>query len=181
MHPSSDEPSGPGLASMRTLEIVVAALLIAGSSVVIWDSMRLGFGWRDDGPAPGFFPFWVAVILGGSSIVNLVRAALDSEAAGEAFVTKSALGRVLAVLVPTFIYIAAIGGIGLGPVAVPGLGIYVSSALFIAGFMIWIGGESVLKAALVGLGVPLVMFMMFERWFLVPLPKGPLEAVLGLG
>jgi hypothetical protein len=27
--------------------------------------------------------------------------------------------------------------------------------------------------------VPLVLFMMFERWFLVPLPKGPLEAWLG--
>jgi hypothetical protein len=27
--------------------------------------------------------------------------------------------------------------------------------------------------------VPLTLFMMFERWFLVPLPKGPLEAWLG--
>ena len=27
--------------------------------------------------------------------------------------------------------------------------------------------------------VPLLLFMMFEVWFLVPLPKGPLEAMLG--
>jgi hypothetical protein len=27
--------------------------------------------------------------------------------------------------------------------------------------------------------VPIALFLMFERWFLVPLPKGPLEAWLG--
>jgi hypothetical protein len=27
--------------------------------------------------------------------------------------------------------------------------------------------------------VPLVVFVVFERWFLVPLPKGPLEALFG--
>ena len=31
----------------------------------------------------------------------------------------------------------------------------------------------------VAAGVPLVFFLVFERWFLVPLPKGPLEALLG--
>ena len=32
---------------------------------------------------------------------------------------------------------------------------------------------------LLGIGVPLALFFMFEKWFLVPLPKGPLEAMLG--
>ena len=27
--------------------------------------------------------------------------------------------------------------------------------------------------------VPLVLFIVFEVWFLVPLPKGPLEAFFG--
>ena len=35
-----------------------------------------------------------------------------------------------------------------------------------------------LSASFLGL-VPLALFFMFERWFLVPLPKGPLEAWLG--
>jgi hypothetical protein len=29
------------------------------------------------------------------------------------------------------------------------------------------------------LGIPLATFIIFERWFLVPMPKGPLEAWLG--
>ena len=61
------------------------------------------------------------------------------------------------------------------------LGIYVSAALFIAGFMMVFGKEPAWKSATVGVAVPLALFMMFERWFLVPLPKGPLEAMLGLG
>jgi hypothetical protein len=28
-------------------------------------------------------------------------------------------------------------------------------------------------------GVPLFFFIVFERWFLVPLPKGPIENLLG--
>ena len=55
---------GQSVASIRSMEIVVALLLLMGSAIVIYDSVRLGFGWRDDGPAPGFFPFWVAVLLG---------------------------------------------------------------------------------------------------------------------
>ena len=53
------------------------------------------------------------------------------------------------------------------------MGIYIASALFIVGFMMVIGNEGILKAAAVGVGVPLAMFWMFEKWFLVPLPKGP--------
>jgi hypothetical protein len=31
----------------------------------------------------------------------------------------------------------------------------------------------------VSVGVPLVFFLVFEKWFLVPLPKGPIENMLG--
>ena len=31
----------------------------------------------------------------------------------------------------------------------------------------------------VSLGLPLFFFLVFERWFLVPLPKGPIERLLG--
>ncbi|MES1179989.1 MAG: tripartite tricarboxylate transporter TctB family protein, partial [Hyphomicrobium sp.] len=77
--------------------------------------------------------------------------------------------------------IALIGGVSLGPVELPGLGIYVASAIFITGFMLMVGRENFFKAVAIGVTVPVVTFMMFERWFLVPLPKGPLESLLGLG
>ena len=88
-------------------------------------------------------------------------------------------GRVLAVLVPSLVYVALIGGITLGPLEVPRLGIYVASAIFIFAFMIVVGRENPLKAVAVSVLVPVALFLMFEKWFLVPLPKGPIEAWLG--
>jgi hypothetical protein len=95
------------------------------------------------------------------------------------FVALRPFGRVLAVLVPSFVYVALIGGISLGPVDVPGLGIYVASAIFILGFMLVVGRETILKSLGVSILVPIALFFMFEKWFLVPLPKGPLEMWLG--
>jgi hypothetical protein len=57
---------------------------------------------------------------------------------------------------------------------------YVSSGLLIAVFMKWIGRYSWLVVAAIAIGVPILTFILFERWFLVPLPKGPLEDWLGL-
>ena len=68
-------------------------------------------------------------------------------------------------VVPTAIYVAAI----------PFLGIYVASALLIIAFMKWLGNYNWLVSIAVGVVVPILTFLMFEIWFLVPLPKGPLK------
>jgi len=59
------------------------------------------------------------------------------------------------------------------------LGIYVAPALLIAWFMLPHGKHAVALTVAVALGVPLFFFVVFERWFLVALPKGPLETLLG--
>jgi hypothetical protein len=179
MQDNDGADDGRPLATNRAVDILVALLLLGGCAIVIYDSARLGFSWREgEGPAPGYFPFYVAVILGISSLINLAGA-LRGRGAGEIFVSARPFGRVLAVLIPSLVYVALIGGLSLGPVTVPALGIYVASAIFIFAFMIVIGRENPLKALGVGIFVPVALFFMFEKWFLVPLPKGPLEAWLG--
>ena len=59
------------------------------------------------------------------------------------------------------------------------VGIYVASALFIAAFMIWRGRYGALPTLGASVGVPVILFLLFEVWFLVPLPKGPVERMLG--
>jgi len=76
---------------------------------------------------------------------------------------------VLAVLLPTLGYVLGIQLIG----------IYVASALFIAVFMRIGGGYGWAKTLLVSIGTAAMIFWLFEVEFLVPLPKGPLEALLG--
>jgi hypothetical protein len=180
MHESEDGANeGRPLVSNRTMEIVVALFLLAGCAIVIFDSLRLGAGWREgEGPGPGYFPFYVSVILGVASLVNLVNA-LRGLGRGEVFVAAWPFARVLAVLIPSLVFVALIGGLSIGPVDVPGLGIYVSSDIFLFFFMVTIGRESILRAVVVSAVVPFSLFLMFEKWFLVPLPKGPLEAWLG--
>jgi len=73
------------------------------------------------------------------------------------------------VVVPTAIYVALI----------PYIGIYVASALLIAAFMKWLGKYHWVTSIAVAVVVPILTFLMFEIWFLVPLPKGPLENFLG--
>jgi putative tricarboxylic transport membrane protein len=169
MHKDDGADDSRPLVSNRTMEIVVALVLLSGCALVIHDSVRLGFGWREgEGPSPGYYPFWVAVILGVSSIVNLISA-VRGHGKGEIFVSLRPFSRVLAVLIPSIIFVALIGYIG----------IYVASAMFIFTFMVAVGRENPLKALGVAAVVPTALFFMFEKWFLVPLPKGPLEAWLG--
>lgn len=171
MSSGNDMQDEPALVTIRTLDIAVALIFLGLSAIVIFDSNRLGFGWRDgEGPAPGYFPFYIAVVMAAASLINLVRAiGLRGASATQSFVSKSAFSRVLQVLLPTIVYVGLIQYIG----------IYVASAIFIMAFMIVLGREGIVKTLGVGLGVPLALFFMFERWFLVPLPKGPLEAFLG--
>jgi putative tricarboxylic transport membrane protein len=160
-----DSGRGP---SMRLMELTVAALLIGVGGVVIWGSLRVGIGWASDGPRAGYFPFYVGLLIAGSSLVTFVQAALSADR--RVFVTRAQIVPVLSVLLPSLVYVAAIGWLGL----------YVASAGFIAYFMWWIGKERGWLLPAIALGTPLSVYVVFERWFLVALPKGPLELWLGL-
>lgn len=168
MHDTQDD--GPRLVSNRTMDIVVALVLMGIAGIVIMDSLRLGMRWQEaEGPAAGYFPFYIGVLLAGASLFNLVKA-FGNRAAGEVtFVTRPAFRKVTAVLVPLAVYVLCVGFIG----------IYIASAIYIALFMRFVGGYSLVRGLLVGSAVALVLFMMFEVWFLVPLPKGPIEDMLG--
>ncbi len=154
----------------RWAELVVALLIVVGGLVVIQDSLRVGIAWESDGPKAGYFPFFIGIILCGAGLVIAAQTLMKWKAmAGKTFVTRGELKPVLQMLVPSAVYVSAL----------PFVGIYVASAIFIAGFMVWQGKYRWWVSALVGIGVSLFVFMLFERWFLVPLPKGPLEAWLG--
>ena len=85
-------PGGPRLISTRTMDIVVALLMLAAAAVVISDSLRLGMGWQEnEGPRAGYFPFYIGLILAVSSAVNLVRALIDRRGGTKTFTTKPAL------------------------------------------------------------------------------------------
>src|SRR5262245_47043256 len=157
-------------ASIRAVEIGVAVVILVFGLVVVFDSYRLGARWGEDGPQPGYFPLYVGLLICISSVTVLVRALRNSSLAAESFVSVEELKKILTVLIPTVVYVSLIAY----------LGFYVASSVYIAYFMWHLGKYSWVKILPVAVGVSVVFFMIFEVWFQVPLPKGPLETALGL-
>ncbi|MGQ0512264.1 MAG: tripartite tricarboxylate transporter TctB family protein [Betaproteobacteria bacterium] len=165
---NDSESSGPSVGT-RWPELVVAALLVLVALLVIKDSLRVGIGWADDGPRSGYFPFYIGLLLLASSGSVLLRQLWRWREADAAFAGRGQIALVVSMLVPMLVYLGLIFG----------LGIYVASALLIGFFMFRHGKYGATLTLPVALGVPLVFFLVFERWFLVSLPKGPLERLLG--
>ena len=165
---NNDESAGAGTRTVL-VEMAVAVLIFALGVLVTYDSYRLGSSWASDGPQSGYFPFYIGLItcICGAVVFGqgLLRVRIDRAV----FVTHVQLKQVLVILLPSTAYVLGVQLIG----------IYVSSALFIALFMKIAGKYSWIRSIAVGVGVSVSAFVMFEIWFKIPLPKGPLESLLG--
>jgi len=152
----------------RAVELGAAIAMIVFGALIMYGSLQVGIGWGAEGPKSGFFPFYLGVLIILSSVMNLVTATTQDPR--QIFADWSQLMSVLSVVVPTAIYV----------VAVPWAGIYAASLVLIAVFMMWLGRYSVAMSAAVSVGTVVAIYLMFEKWFLVPLPKGPIEDFFGL-
>jgi len=151
----------------RTADLITAALLLLIGLIAVIDSLRLGAGWGSDGPKSGFFPFWLGTLLLVATLAIAVQA--WRRGSGKPFVTREQFRPVMQVLWPAVAMVALTAVIGL----------YVASALYLAFYMRWVGRHRWPTVALIAVGIPVLTFLVFEKWFLVPMPKGPLETWLG--
>jgi hypothetical protein len=137
--------------------------------VGIIGSLSVGMGWAAEGPRAGFFPFYVSLIILVSSAVNLWNVLREDD--GRAlFAEWGQIRQVMSVVIPSAVYV----------LSVPYIGMYVSSGLLVGFFMRWLGRYRWATVLAVAIGLPVVTYILFERWFLVPLPKGPVEDWFGL-
>jgi hypothetical protein len=156
---------------MRTAEIITATVLLLLSALVIYEATTLGFGWGLEGPQPGFFIFWLGLGLAVCSVTKIVQILLDpSILYGMTFIGERCLPDVLRVFLPM------LGAIFL----MEFLGFYIASAVYLAFFMRWVGRFSWGMVLLVALLFAFSHYFVFEKWFLVPLPKGLFEPYLGI-
>src|SRR5882757_4278033 len=120
--PTAPEADSPAVTSNRAVDVVVSLLLLSLALILGYDNWRSGAGWEATGPQPGYFPFYLSVILAGASLYGLIAAFLSRKEARETFVTRAQPRRVSA---------------GLGPpvrfcFATKFLALYVASFLLIA-------------------------------------------------
>ncbi|MVT71604.1 tripartite tricarboxylate transporter TctB family protein [Bradyrhizobium cajani] len=167
--PTAPEDDSPSVVASGTIEIIVCLLLLALAVTLGYDNWRTGASWDATGPEPGYFPFYLSVILGGGSLYGLIAALVARRAAAETFVTRAQARRVMAVFVPTLLFC----------LVMQYLGLYVASFLLISGFMRLVGKIALWKSLLTAFVFTAIMFVTFDIAFDVIMPKGPLEAAFG--
>ena len=167
--PTAPEDDSPPVVSSGTVEIVVCLLLLALAVTLGFDNWRTGASWDATGPEPGYFPFYLSIILGCGSLYGLIATLVSRRAVRQTFVTRAQARRVMAVFVPTLLFC----------LVTQFLGLYVASFLLIAGFMRLVGKITLWKSLLTAFVFTAIMFTTFDVAFDVIMPKGPLEAALG--
>jgi len=168
--PTAPSDSSPAAATTRTVEAAVYLLLLALALLLGFDNWRSGIGWAKDGPQSGYVPFYLCAILAGASLFGLGLVLFKRRKDVGTFVTRDQLRRVMQVFVPTLLFV----------LLTQWLGIYIASFLLVAGFMWMIGRIELWKSLLTSFLFALAMFLTFEIAFDVIMPKGPIEAALGL-
>jgi putative tricarboxylic transport membrane protein len=169
MRDTGEPTESRGHVTYWTLDLIVAAILMGVGAVVMVSSYQLGSGWSPTGPESGYFTFYIGALILASSTITLLITLFTKNPDRTPFVEPKRFQRVLQVLIPSFIFAIAIRYIG----------IYVAGGLFIACFMWWLGKYRLPKVIMVSVLVPVALFFLFEVWFLVPLPKGPVEGFFG--
>ena len=168
-HQQTQASSSKGGLTHCAVDVITAVVFFAIGVVMMVDNYRIGITWATDGPEAGYFPYHIGLIICIASAVVLLKSLFGKPRNKEVFVTWDRFRLVLLVLIPTLVYVLLIQF----------LGIYVASALFMAAFMRCLGKIPWLKLILISVCVNALLFWLFEVQFLVPLPKGPLEALFG--
>jgi len=150
-------------------EFVMALGLLLGAIILVREALRLPIGWTAAGPGAGFFPFWLATGVTACAVLIFAKSLRAARAGGsggagrvEPFIPPGAWRPLLIAFLPMVAVIALISYLGL----------YLGGALYLAGYMRWVGRYRWSRIALVSTLIPLGLFLIFERWFLLPMPKG---------
>lgn len=156
---------------MRKADVVTALIALAIGILVIYDAARVGiFGWTISGPEPGMYIFLLGAGVSAGSLVILgqVFARWRKGAPDEPFIRPGGLKPVLYVAVPAAVMVLLTEFIGL----------YLAAGLYLVVYMRWIGKHRWITVLAISILLPLVSYFVFDRFFLIPLPKGRFEGLL---
>ncbi|SFH41331.1 tripartite tricarboxylate transporter TctB family protein [Ensifer sp. OV372] len=162
--------NGANGVSRFAVELGVAALTGAFGAAVCYGSLDIGAGWTEFGPEAGYFPFYVGLLILLGSVANAIHAFVKHRGSGEIFIDGHRAKVVASFMLPLVVFAGVSAWLGL----------YVGTALYIAGTMLFQGRYKWWIALPSGIAVSLFFFIVFEFGFKVPLLKGPIEAWFGI-
>lgn len=149
--------------SMRRPYQITATVLLFLAGFTAFESLQLRY-YSKLGPGPGFFPFWLAVLLGVLAITILLQATFGQPEPmpSDFFASRTGyirMGAVVLALVGTIMLMEPLG------FRLTMLAMYV--------FLLYTFGQRGLTTiALVSLAGSFGVYYVFVQWLQVPLPKG---------
>lgn len=156
---------------MRKADAICAVVLLAVGALVCYESVQYGvLGWGLTGPEPGMYPFLLGlgIMIGSAIVLGQISLRWRRAAPDAPFLPPGALRPVLSVGVPAVLMVLLTEYVGL----------YLSAGLYLAVYMRWIGRHRWITVVLVSVLVPFAGYVLFDKWFLIPMPRGSLTARL---
>ncbi len=156
--------------STKTVDIIVAVVILCVGLVVGADAFRLGAGWGMEGPRPGFFPFVMAVlvVVGCLIVIRQAVKGTSSVKGSQRFVPEGAMKPVLTVLIP------ACGMVLLTEI----VGLYIAAMIYLLLYIRIVGEFRWRTVLLVSIPIPLISSWVFDKIFLIPMPMGMYGAMV---
>jgi len=149
---------------MLKADIFVALFFLIIGILCIGDSIRIGFGWGINGPESGFLPFYLGCGVSLCSLIVFIKSLKKylKDRTDELLMPKGALKPILWVLIPSTLMVVITELVGL----------HLAAAIYLIFYMRFVGKIGWLTTLIVGLATPLLLYLTFDKIFLIPLPQG---------
>ena len=154
---------------MRRAEIITAALMAGLSLYLMFKSMELPIGWiPGEGPGGGFWPFWLAACMFGSTIwvaINWFRRSSPPSQSEEPYLDSYAMK----------MFILVGGGVTAMIGLVEIIGMHLAAAVFLIYYIRFLGGHSWKVTLGIAVPTPVVTFLFFDIALRKFLPTGLMD------
>lgn len=157
---------------MRRVYQAASLVFLAFSAYLVFYSRTMEY-YADLGPGPGFFPFWLGLMLVLLSITWLVQVSIGPGGSiKQSFLPdRRGLVRVLSVL----------GALTLFGWVVEGLGFQLTMLIFLGFLLVVLGRQNLIVTATVAVVGSFGVYYIFRYWLDVPLPASSIEFLRNLG
>lgn len=164
------DPNERPLVSWFGLQLATALGTLLFGATIVFGAIEYDIGWDERGPEPGYFPFWMGLLVIAGSIGTLVETVLKRHEKTGVALTWGQAGRVASFVWPILAFLVVTSFFGL----------YVAMIVYLFTVMVLHGSYRIPASLAVSVGSALVFYFLFDKWLKVPLMKGPLEAWLGI-
>jgi putative tricarboxylic transport membrane protein len=149
---------------MKKGDITFSVICMGLSLWLILESQKFAYASKF-GIGPGFFPFWLGIVLAGFSLFKFVASLTekyDAEDLKPRLPRLGSLGRLGLIML-------IMAGFAL---VMNGLGFILTVFLFVSIILFVLEGDSVLKSIFYGVMFSAAIFLVFRYWLEVDLPRG---------